>query len=129
MLVSAYCCKINNSISVYIPFVAELKVKMRQENCILLLIVSFHLFCSCNEHTHKYVAPTNPLFSKQIIGHGGGDTLSTKNTIQNFENAINVLGYRYLEVDPSLTKDSIFVCCHNETIVNDKIFKTVKHYL
>jgi len=62
-------------------------------------------------HIHKYLNSDKPV----AIAHRGGSYLGSENTMEAFENAIN-MGFKFLETDIQITKDKKLIAFHDETL-------------
>ncbi|MGB0429977.1 MAG: glycerophosphodiester phosphodiesterase [Bacteroidia bacterium] len=84
----------------------------------LYLILFTLLLTACNRD--QDIINNNPFIigendAPMVIAHGGAKALFPENTMVAFDGAVKI-GIDVLEMDVSLTKDSILVCHHDETI-------------
>ncbi len=92
---------------------------MRMKNLFLLLTCVAVFFSSCKDEENE-PERTNPFLiesgtATQNVAHRGGRGLYPENTLVAFDSAA-LLGVDVLEMDVHLTKDSILVTIHDETI-------------
>ena len=62
-------------------------------------------------HIHRYLNSDNPV----AIAHRGGSYLGSENTMEAFENAIN-MGFKFLETDIQITRDKKLIAFHDNTL-------------
>ena len=62
-------------------------------------------------HIHRYLNSENPV----AIAHRGGSYLGSENTMEAFENAIN-MGFKFLETDIQITRDKKLIAFHDNTL-------------
>ena len=84
---------------------------------IIVLIVIGWVICGCSSNEYNpFIWEEHPFESHQLIGHRGDCSNAPENTLPSFEYAVNILGLKWIECDPILTKDSIIVLNHGKTI-------------
>jgi len=62
-------------------------------------------------HIHRYLNSDKPV----AIAHRGGSYLGSENTMEAFENAIN-MGFKFLETDIQITRDKKLIAFHDDTL-------------
>lgn len=92
-----------------------------QMNLRLLCLACFcsFIFSSCKEEENE-PERKNPFLTEtgkpsMVVAHRGGRGLYPENTLVAFDSAV-ILGVDVLEMDVALTKDSVLVTIHDETI-------------
>ncbi|MBP3365704.1 MAG: hypothetical protein J6K96_01785 [Treponema sp.] len=73
-------------------------------------------FIACKNDTENEELSYEPFEHIQLIAHGGDCINCPQNTMPAFESAVNNLGLHWIETDPQLTKDGVFVLFHDNTL-------------
>lgn len=84
--------------------------------CILFVLLL--CFIACKNGTENEEISYYPFEHIQLIAHGGDCVNCPQNTMPAFESAVNNLGLHWIETDPQLTKDGVFVLFHDATLSN-----------
>lgn len=82
--------------------------------CILFILLL--CFIACKNDTENEELSYYPFEHIQLIAHGGDCINCPQNTMPAFESAVNNLGLHWIETDPQLTKDGVFVLFHDNTL-------------
>ena len=62
-------------------------------------------------HIHRYLNSEKPV----AVAHRGGSYFGSENTMEAFENAIN-MGFKFLETDIQITRDKKLIAFHDDTL-------------
>lgn len=87
-----------------------------KSNTNYVLFALFMLFFSCKNNIENNETWYFPFEHKQLIAHGGDCINCPPNTMPAFESAVNNLGLHWIETDPQLTNDGVFVLFHDDTL-------------